>query len=73
MSQLRVLVDWIFGDFLDYIKFLDFKQGRKLQLSAVGKMYIVRALVQDARTCMYGSETVSYFDLKPMVIEYYFV
>ena len=52
MCLLRVSVEWILGDILDYLKFLEFKMGLKLQLSAVGKMYIVCALMQDARTCI---------------------
>ena len=36
MSQLKVSVEWIFGDILDYFKFLDFKKRLNLQLSAVG-------------------------------------
>ena len=73
ISQLMVSVKWIFGDILDYFEFLDFKKGLKLQLSAVGKVYIVCALMHNARTCMYGNETASYFDLKPVAIEDCFV
>ena len=47
-----VSVEWIFGDILDYFKFLDFKKGPKLQLRAVGKMYKLCVLMQNARTCM---------------------
>ena len=50
-----------------------FQKGTQLQLSAVGKKYIVCALMHNARTCMYGNETVSYFDLKPVAIEDCFV
>ena len=59
MNRLRVSVDWIFGETLDYLKFLDFKEAFKLQLSTIGKMYIVCGLMQNARTCMYGNETTS--------------
>ena len=72
-SQLRVSVEWSFGDILDYFKYLDFKKGLQLQLSAVGNMYIVCALMQNSRTYMYGNEPVSYIDLKPVAIEGYFV
>ena len=40
-SQLMVSVECIFGEILDYFKFVEFKKGLRLQLSAVGKMYIV--------------------------------
>ena len=59
MNRLRVSVEWIFEETLDYLKFLDFKEALKLQLSTIGKMYIVCALMQNARTCMYGNETTS--------------
>ena len=73
MSQLRVSVEWIFEDILGYFKFLDFKKVLKLQLSAVEKMCIVCALLQNATTCIYDNEAVSCFDLKSVVIEDYFV
>ena len=63
----------IFWDILDYFKFLYFKKELKLQLSAVGNMYIVCALMQNARICMYDIETASYFDLKPVEFEDYVV
>ena len=40
MSQVRVSVEWLFGDVASYFKFLDFKKNLKICLSAVGKMYI---------------------------------
>ena len=44
-SQVRISVEWIFGDIFNYFKFLDFKKGLKLQLSAVSKMYIACSLM----------------------------
>ena len=40
MSSVRVSVEWVFKDIINYCKFLDFKKNLKVQLSAVGKMYI---------------------------------
>ena len=40
MSEVRVSVEWIFGDIINYIKLLDFKKNFKISLSAVGKMYV---------------------------------
>ena len=40
MSSVRVSEKWIFGDIINFFKFLDFKKNLKIQLSAVGKMYI---------------------------------
>ena len=72
MSEVRVSVEWIFGDIINYFKFLDFKKNLKIGLSAVGKIYIVCALLHNARNCFHGSLTSSYFDLDPPVIEEYF-
>lgn len=72
MSQVRVSVEWVFGDVVNYFKFLDFKKGLKIQLSAVGKMYIVCALLHNARACFYGNTTSEYFGLNPLAIDEYF-
>ena len=72
MSQVRISVEWIFGDILNYFAFLDFKKNLKKQLSAVGKMYIVCALITNAHTCLYKSMTSSYFELDPPLLEEYF-
>ena len=42
MSSVRTSVEWLFGDIINYFKFVDFKKTQKISLSAVGKMYIVR-------------------------------
>ena len=55
MSEVRVAVEWVFGDIVNLFKFLDIKQSLKVHLSAVGKMYIVCALLTNACTCLYGS------------------
>ena len=44
MSSVRVAVEWIFGDIINYFKFLDFKKNLKIGLSQIGKLYIVGAL-----------------------------
>ena len=63
MSEVRVSVEWIFGDIINYFKFLDFKKNLKISLSAVGKMYVTCALLHNARVCCYGSTTSGYFDV----------
>ena len=69
MSAVRVSVEWVFGDIINYFKFLDFKKNLKL---AVGKMYIICALLHNARCCLYGSETSNYFQCEPPILEAYF-
>ena len=73
MSRVRVSVEWIFGDVVNYLKFVDFKKNLKVQLSAVGKMYMVCALLHNARCCLYGSMTSQYFGISPPNIHEYFV
>ena len=67
-----VNVEWIFGDIINYFKFLDFKKDLKLQLSAIGKMYLVCAILQNAHTCLYGNKTSKYFGLQAVNIEIIF-
>ena len=37
MSSVRMSVEWLFGDIVNYFKFLDFKKNLKISLSTVGK------------------------------------
>ena len=64
MSQVRIAVEWVFGDIINCFKFLDFKKNLKIGLSAVGKFYIVRALLRNALTCMAIALQIS-FSLTP--------
>ena len=73
MSKVRSSVEWIFGDIVNYFKFLDFKKNLKIGLSAVGKMYVTCALMQNARSILYGSVTSEYFGVNPPTLEEYFI
>ena len=35
MSSVRVSVEWLFGDIVDYFKFLDFKRNLKIGMSGI--------------------------------------
>ena len=72
MSEVRIEVEWLFGDIINNFAFLDFKKKLKVQLSAVDKMYIVYTLMQNARSCLYGSSISDYFGIKPPTIYEYF-
>lgn len=72
MSSCRISVEWLFGDIVNYFKFIDFKKNLKIQLSAIGKMYIVATLLKNARNCLYGSITSDYFALEPPLLQNYF-
>ena len=51
MSQTRVSVDWMFNEIKTYFKFILLKSQTEIELSAVGKIYCVCDLLQNARTC----------------------
>ena len=72
MSEVRASVEWVFGDIVNYFAFMEFKKDLKVGLRAVGKMYIVCALLTNAHTCLYKSMTSTFFDLDPPIIENYF-
>ena len=72
MSALRVSVEWIFGDVINYFKFMDFKKNLKIGLSQVGKMYIVSAILRNGLTCLYGNTTSKFFELEPPSLQEYF-
>lgn len=66
MSSVRVSVEWLFGDIVDYFKFMDFKKNLKIGMSSIGKMYIVCALLQNALSLLIWQQYCHrYFDLEP--------
>ena len=65
-------MELLFGDIVNYFKFVDFKKKLKIGLSNVGKIYIVCALLQNALTCLNGNLTSEYFDCHPPSLEGYF-
>ena len=72
MSSVRVSVEWLFGDILNYFKFIDFKKNLKIGLSSIGKTYVVCALLRNALTCLYGNLTSELFELDPPSLQDYF-
>ena len=72
MSSVRVSVEWLFGDILNYFKFIDFKKNLKIGLSSIGKTYVVCALLRNALTCLYGNLTSEFFELDLPSLRHYF-
>ena len=72
MSRVQVAVEWVFGDIANYFKFIDFKKNLRIGMTAVGKIYIVRALLRNALTCLYGSTASAFFNVNPPNIDEYF-
>ena len=73
MSVVRVSVEWLFGEIINYFKFMDFKKNLKINLSSVGKMYIVSAILRNALTCLYGNSTSDFYQLDPPTLQEYFL
>ena len=59
-------VEWLFGDIVEYFKFMDFKKNLKIGLSLIGNLYVVCALLRNGLTCLYGNSTSSFFELKTL-------
>ena len=72
MSNVRVSVEWLFKEILTYFAFVDFKINLKLGLSAIGKIYVVCALLTNVRTCLYKSQTSNFFVIETPMLEEYF-
>ena len=68
MSSARVSVEWLFGNIVNCFKLLDFRENLKMKLSVVYNMYILRALLRNARSCFYETLTENYFELQPPLI-----
>ena len=61
MSSVRVSVEWMFGSICHYFALIDIKKQQKINVSAIGKIYIVSALLQNAHTCLYGNIVSKFF------------
>jgi hypothetical protein len=73
MSSTRVSVEWLFGDIINYFKFVDFRNNLKIGLSSVGKMFLTCAILKNANPCLYGNQTSTFFQLEPPTLQQYFV
>lgn len=72
MSRVRISVEWVFGNIINYFKYTDFSKSQRMLLSPCGKAYIVSGLLSNAHTCLYKNITSQYFDLTPPSLEEYF-
>jgi nuclease HARBI1 len=72
MTLLRITVEWCFGKITECQKYLDFPRGLQMQQQPVAKYYRLAALLMNAHTCLYGSQTSLHFGLKPPSLGVYF-
>lgn len=71
MSRVRTCVEWGFGKICQNFAYLDFKKNLKILLQPVGKYYLVACILINCHTCLYGSQTTTYFSLEPPPLETY--
>lgn len=71
-SRLRISVEWVFGGIANYFKFIYSKKNLKIGMTAVGKQYIVCALMRNALTCLYGNPASKFSNVDPPNLEAYF-
>ena len=61
MSKVKVVVEWIFNDVVNYFAFLDFKKNIKMGLSAISQMYFICPLIRSVHACLYRSTNSKFF------------
>ena len=64
ISSVRISVEWLFGDIVNYFKC-------KLFLNAVGKI-IVCEILRNAMTSLVGNFTSDFFKIDPPTLQDYF-
>lgn len=69
MSKVRTCVEWGFGKIGQNFAYLVFKKNLKVLLQPVGKYYLVASILINCHTCLYGSQTSTFFDLDPPSLE----
>ena len=73
MNAVRESVEWLFGDIVNYFKFMDFHKNLKIGLSSVGKTYISVLYFAMPLISLMEFKLQNFFDLDPPTLEEYFV
>ncbi|KAL3184415.1 hypothetical protein MRX96_031827 [Rhipicephalus microplus] len=73
MSSVRQAIEWGFGRVVADFAFVDFYKSQKMTRQRVGRTYKVPTLFLNCRTCMYGSQVSTYFDVTPPTLREYLV
>lgn len=72
MKRLRASVEWGFQKVVCLFAFVDFRKKQKLLLQDLDAMYKVAVLLTNCHTCLYGSQTATYFHIAPPTLNEYF-
>lgn len=71
MATIRQSVEWGFGKLKTNFAFLDFKKNLKILLQPVGMYFVVGTILINCQSCLYGSQTSTYFQCDPPTLEDY--
>lgn len=71
MSAVRQAVEWGFGKVVNEFAFVDLKKNQKLLLQDLAAQYRSAVILTNAHTCLYGSQTIDYFNVAPPSLEEY--
>lgn len=71
MSVTRVAVEWGFGKITQLFAFVDFKKNQKIFLQPLAKQFKVAVILANCHTCIYGSQTSTFFEVSPPSLEEY--
>jgi hypothetical protein len=71
MSRLRINVEWGFNEVLRKFPFVDFNEQMKVMKIPVACYFITACFITNVRSCLYGNQTMAYFELNPMDLEEY--
>ena len=72
LSLDKVSTEWCFGKITESQKYIDFPRSQQMQLQPVAKYYRLSALLMNANTCLYGSQTSLLFGLQAPTLGEYF-
>ena len=67
IGEARATFEWFFDEIKTY-KFLDFKSQLKINLSSVGKIYLICGVLGNAKTCLYGNKVADFFEINPITV-----
>lgn len=71
MRNLRVAVEWGFQKVVCEFAFVDLKKNQKLLLQDIDNLFKCAVFLTNCHTCIYGSQTSTYFNVEPPSLEEY--
>lgn len=71
MQPVRLCVEWSFDKLTKNFAFTNYYSNQKIFLQQLAKQYLAATLFTNCHTCLYGSQTSTFFDLAPPTLEQY--